>query len=398
MEIVVKTFFGCEHILAEEIRALGGKNVELGNRAVSFEGDTTLLYSSNLWLRTAISVLVPIRSFRFKNEEDLKEKFRKFNFSKYMRLSDTFAVKGAVNSNLFRHSGYPLLLLKDAIADHFRDRFNKRPSVDLAKPKILFDLHIDGHNCTVSLNSSGAPLYQRGYRKKTGQAPINEAIAAGLVLMSGWDQKSNFIDVFCGSGTIPIEAALMANGIPPNIARKQYSFMNWPDFDQEKWNTIYKSAPAQPKRDLGFKIIGSDTDGEVVLWARNNVKVLPLGKTITFEVKDFKDQEPPEGKGVLISNPPYGERLDEMDVDALYKEIGDFFKHKMPGYDCWVISSNMDASKCIELKPSEKKTVYNGSLHCEFRKFEIFEGSLIEHKFGKVAKLREPKRYDKKKK
>lgn len=398
MDIVAKTFFGCEHILAEEIRELGGKNIKLGNRAVYYEGDTELLYASNLWLRTAISILVPIRSFRFRDEEDLKYLFTKFNFSKYMRLSETFAVKGAVNSTLFRHSGYPLLLLKDAIADHFRDRYDKRPSVDLAKPKVLFDLHIDDRHCTVSLNSSGAPLYQRGYRKKTGLAPINEAIAAGLILMSGWDKKSNFLDVFCGSGTIPIEAALMANGIPANIARKQYSFMNWPDFDQEKWRTIYKAAPAHPRRDLDFKIIGSDTDGDMILLARDNVKALPLGKTISFEVKDFKDQEAPEGKGVLISNPPYGERLEEDDINELYQDIGNYFKRKMPGYNCWVISSNMEALKHIELKPSQKTTVFNGSLNCEFRKFEIFEGSLIEHKFGKVNERREPKRNKKKNK
>ena len=392
MEIVAKTLFGLEQILAKEIQALGGENVELGNRVVKYEGNVDLLYSSNLWLRTAISILKPIKTFRFRDEEDLKYKFTKLNYSKYLSLSDTFAVKGAVNSNLFRHSGYPLLLLKDAVADHFRDRFNKRPSVDLAKPKILFDLHIDNHTCTISLNSSGAPLYQRGYRKKTGEAPINEVVAAALIKISGWDAKSNFIDVFCGSGTIPIEAALIANGIPPNIARKQFSFMNWPDFDQERWDKIRKSAPAQPKRDLDFKIIGSDTDGDMILMARNNVKALPLGKTISFETKDFKDQDPPEGNGVLISNPPYGERLEDYDINELYQNIGNYFKHKLPGYNCWIISSNMEALKHIELKPSQKTTIFNGSLNCDFRKYEIFEGSLIEHKYGRRNQRREPKR------
>lgn len=396
MEIVAKTLFGLEQILAEEVRSLGGENIVLGNRAVKYDGNVDLLYSSNLWLRTAISILKPIHSFRFRDEEDLKYKFTKLNFSKYLKLSDTFAVKGAVNSSLFRHSGYPLLLLKDAVADHFRDRFNKRPSVDLTKPKVLFDLHIDNQQCTISLNSSGAPLYQRGYRKKTGEAPINEVVAAGLIMMSDWDKQSNFLDVFCGSGTIPIEAALMVNGIPPNIARKQFSFMNWPDFDQERWNTIKKAAPAQPKRDLGFKIIGSDTDGDVILMARDNVKALPLGKTISFEVKDFRDQEAPEGGGVLISNPPYGERLEMEDINELYQSIGNYFKHNLPGYNCWVLSSNMEALKHIELKPSKKLTVFNGSLNCDFRKYEIFKGSLIEHKFGGRNERREPKRNKKK--
>lgn len=309
-----------------------------------------------------------------------------------MTVRDTFAAKGAVNSRLFNHSGYPMLVLKDAIADQFRDRFGERPSVDLSKPKILFDVHIEEHACTVSLNSSGAPLYHRGYRKRTGDAPLNEVVAAGLLYLSGWDAKSNFIDVCCGSGTLPIEAALMANGIPANIARKSYAFQNWRNFDQQLWQSIYKKAPRQPRRDLDFKIIGSDTDGDVVLMARDNVKALPLGKTISFEVKDFRDQEAPEGKGVLVSNPPYGERLKLDTLEDLYQDLGNFFKRKMQGYDCWVLSSNFDALKKIELKPSKKIQVYNGSLSCDFRKFEIFEGSLIEHKYGDRNQRRVPKR------
>jgi putative N6-adenine-specific DNA methylase len=291
-----------------------------------------------------------------------------------------------------------MLVMKDALVDQFRDRFGERPSVDLEKPKILFDLHIDQMNCTVSLNSSGAPLYHRGYRKRTGEAPLNEVVAAGLLYLSGWDAKSNFIDICCGSGTLPIEAALIANGIPSNIARKNYSFQNWRNYDRQLWETIYKAAPKQPKRDLGFKIIGSDTDGDVILSARDNVKALPLGKTVSFEVKDFRDQTPPEGKGTLISNPPYGERLKLEEIGTLYQDMGNYFKRKLPGYNCWVLSSNFDALKCIELKPSKKIQVYNGSLSCDFRKFEIFEGSLIEHKYGQIAQRRVPKRNKNKRK
>jgi putative N6-adenine-specific DNA methylase len=392
MELVAKTLYGLEEVLKDEIVALGGTEVKVGNRVVTYKGDMKLLYESNLWLRTAISVLIPIKKFRFADERDLYRKFSKINFSDIMGVRDTFAAKGAVNSDLFNHTGYPMLVLKDAIADHFRDKYGERPDVDLTKPKVLFDVHIDGHACSVSLNSSGAPLYHRGYRKKTGDAPMNEVVAAGLIKLAKWDGTTNFIDVTCGSGTLPIEAALIANGIPPNIARKAYGFQNWKNYDQQLWKSIIESAPNQPKRDLDIKIIGSDTDGDVILKARDNIKALPLGKTIAFEIKDYNDQEAPEGKGVLICNPPYGERLEMEDLDELYQGLGNFFKRKMQGYDCWVLSSNFDALKRIELKPSKKIQVYNGSLSCDYRKFEIFAGSLIEHKYGDRNKRREPKR------
>ncbi|MBD3637465.1 MAG: class I SAM-dependent RNA methyltransferase [Crocinitomicaceae bacterium] len=382
MKLVAKTFYGLEQVLANELKELGAKSIEPGNRVVEFSGDKELLYRSNLWLRTAISVLVPVHSFHFKDEDDFKRKLSEINFNKFMNVKRTFAVKGAVHSKQFSYTKYPMLLLKDSIVDFFNDKYGDRPTVDQKAPNVLFDLHISENNCTVSLNSSGAPLFQRGYRKSTGDAPLNEAVAAGLIYLSEWDKKSNFIDVFCGSGTLPIEAALMANGIPPQIARKYYSFMYWPDFDQMLWEQIYKSAPAMPKRELNFKIIGSDSDPDIILKARNNIKALPLGKTISFECRDFKDFNPPEGDGTLISNPPYGERMDDQDILDLYKEIGDFFKNNLPGYACWVLSSNFDAFKRIELKPSKKIQIYNGSLSCDFRKYDIFRGSLVEHKYG----------------
>jgi putative N6-adenine-specific DNA methylase len=382
MKIVAKTLYGFEEVLAKEIKDLGGKSIVKGNRVVEFEGDKELLYKSNLWLRTAISLLIPIKKFNYRDESDLKRQFSKIKYNQYMSVNKTFAVKGAVNSKEFNYTKYPMLLLKDAIADYFRDKTGQRPSVETKSPHVVFDVHIKDYECTISINSSGAPLFQRGYRKGTGFAPLNEVVAAGLIYLSGWDMKSNFIDFMCGSGTLPIEAALMANGIPANIARKQYSFMHWPDYDQQLWNDIYEQAPRTPRRDLDFKIIGSDTDGDVILKARQNVKALPLSKTLSFEVKDFEDVVPPEGGGVLIANPPYGERLDDYHIWDLYKSMGDYFKKKLPGYDCWVLSSNFDAFKRIELKPSKKIQVFNGSLNCDFRKYEIFEGSMIKHKYG----------------
>lgn len=393
MKLVAKTFYALENVLAKELEELGAQNVVVGNRVVEYSGDKELLYKSNLWLRTAISVLVPIESFKFKDENDFKRQISNLRFNQHMQLNKTFAVKGAVNSKLFSNSHYPMLLLKDAVADFFNDKYGQRPSVDLKAPQVLFDLHIAENQCTISLNSSGAPLFQRGYRKGTGEAPLNEAVAAGLILMSDWDKKSNFIDPFCGSGTIPIEAGLIANGIPPQIARKKYSFMYWPDYDRNLWENIFKNAPAQPIRNIKFEIVGSDIDQELIIKARNNMRALPLGKTVSFVCKDFKDVEAPEGGGVLLINPPYGERLNDDGVFDLYKEIGDFFKKKMQGYSCWVISSNMDAFKKIELKYGKKIHIYNANLSCDFRQYEIFEGSLVEHKYGKYSNTRRtPKR------
>ncbi|MFD1550556.1 THUMP domain-containing class I SAM-dependent RNA methyltransferase [Putridiphycobacter roseus] len=380
MQIVAKTFFGFEDLLEEELKALGAKNIEKGNRMVKYEGNKELLYRSNIWLRTAISVLMPIETFQFRDEDDLKKKLSYIKYSTYFSVTKSFAVKGAVNSKEFNHSQYPLLLLKDAIADHFRDSFNKRPDVDKSKPNVVFDLHIQDNECTVSLNSSGAPLFQRGYRKSVGEAPLNEIVAAALIMRSGWDRNSDLIDPFCGSGTIPIEAALMANDLPPMIERKNFGFKHWKDYDVNLFEALQDEIPRKPKAGLKFKIIGSDTDTQMILNSRENSRMLPVDNILKFEAKDFKDQEAPSDKGVLICNPPYGERLEIEALEEFYGEIGTFFKHKMGGFDCWIISSSTDGLKSVGLKPAKKIRVYNGDLECDFRKYEIFPGSLKEHK------------------
>ena len=380
MQIVAKTFFGFEDLLEKELKSLGAKNIEKGNRMVKYEGNKELLYRSNIWLRTAISVLMPIETFHFKDEDDLKKKLSFIKYSTYFSVTKSFAVKGAVNSKAFNHSQYPLLLLKDAIADHFRDSFNKRPDVDKSKPNVVFDLHIQDNECTVSLNSSGAPLFQRGYRKNVGEAPLNEIVAAGLIMRSGWDMKSDLIDPFCGSGTIPIEAALMANDLPPIIERKNFAFKHWKDYDVNLFEALQDEIPRKPKAGLKFKIIGSDTDTQMVLNSRENSRMLPVDNILKFEAKDFKDQEAPSEKGMLICNPPYGERLELEAIEEFYGEIGTFFKHKMGGFDCWIISSSVDGLKSVGLKPAKKIRVYNGDLECDFRKYEIFPGKLKEHK------------------
>ncbi len=391
MQIVAKTFFGFEDVLAQELRDLGAKKIKQGNRAVSYEGNRELLYKSNIWLRTAVSILLPIESFTFKDERDLVKKFNQIRFSTYFSLNKTFAVKGAVNSDMFNHSQFPMLLLKDAIADHFRDSFGKRPDVDKARPNVVFDLHIRDRNCTVSLNTSGAPLFQRGYRSRIGEAPLNEAVAAGLILRSGWDKKSDLYDIFCGSGTIPIEAALIASGIPALIERKTFAFKHLKDFDQELWNRIQDDLPRRPLKNPQFKIVGSDVDSEMVRVARENAQGLPIGNLVSFEAKDFKEQNIKNANtdyGVVVTNPPYGERLEVEKIDQLYKEIGDTFKHNFPGYNCWLISSNFDALKAIELKPNKKVKVFNGRLECDFRMYEIFKGKYKEFKKERITKPR----------
>jgi len=380
MQIVAKTFYGFEDLLVEELTNLGAKNIRKGNRMVKYEGNKELLYRSNIWLRTAISILMPIETFQFSDEKDLVNKLSYIKFSSYFSVSKTFAVKGAVNTKLFRHSQYPLLLLKDAVADHFRDSFGKRPDVDKNKPNVVFDLHIQENECTVSLNSSGAPLFQRGYRNSVGHAPLNEIVAAALLMRSGWDQSSDLIDPFCGSGTIAIEAALMANGMPSLIERKNYSFKHWKDFDMNLWESLQAEIPRKPKSGLNFKIVGSDTDTEMIRIARDNSRMLPIQNILNFEAKDFKDQEPLGESGTLITNPPYGERLEVDEIESFYKSIGDFFKLKMIGYDCWLISSSYDGLRSIELKPSKKIRVYNGDLECDFRQYKIFSGSFKDYK------------------
>ncbi len=384
MEIIAKTFYGFEDILAEEIKQLGGTEIEIGNRAIRYEGSLRLLYESNLCLRTAISVISPIKKFSFRDQDDFKRKLSGIEFNRYMHVGNTFAVKGAIHTEHFSHSKYPILLVKDAIADFFRNSVGHRPSVSVGEPQIQFDVHINGDLCTLALNSSGTSLFQRGYRVDSGPAPLNEAIAAGLILMSGWDRKSNFVDLFCGSGTIPIEAALIANEIPPNIARKYYSFQYWPDFDRQMWQDILDKANHRPKRDLDFKIIGSDTSTDMIRIARDNARALPLGKTLVFEAKDYRDQTIPSGGGVMISNPPYGKRFAEGDNDGFFAALGTFLKKRMLGYHCWILSSHSEAMTAIGLKHTENINIYDGGMDCEFRKYSIFEGSLKEHKTDKA--------------
>jgi putative N6-adenine-specific DNA methylase len=371
--ITLKTFFGLEEVLKEELMELGYTDIEVLNRAVQLKATWKDVYYLNLHARCAISVLVEVARFRIQNEEDLYKKCMGINWTSFFSVDKTFAVKGAVFSTIFSHTQYPFLLVKDAIVDTFRKKLDERPNVEVKSPQVLFDLHINNSVVTVSLNTTGAPLFQRGYRQSAGEAPLNEVVAAGLVRLSGWDRKSTFVDPFCGSGTLLIEAALLASGIPSMIERQHYAFKNFKNYDEELWEDIYEASNKRISS-LPCKIIGRDIDPDMVMKARRNLKGISVGRFIEVEIGPFQEMKKPEENGVMVSNPPYGERMGD-NVEELYTELGDWMKNEMKGYSCWVISSNEEALKALGLRPDRRIKLYNGDLECSFRKFAIYEGS-----------------------
>lgn len=381
LKITIKTQFGLEEVLKQEIEELGYTDIKILNRAVQLQGDWRTVYNLNLNCRVAISVLVELDHFRIREEKDIYKHAKKIDWTKYFDVSKTFAVKGAVNSSLFNHSQFPFLVVKDAVADCFREKYNERPDVDLKHPNIMVDVYVREKEVTLSINTSGLPLFQRGYRSSTGDAPLNEVVAAGLLRLSGWDKKSTFVDPFCGSGTLVIEAALMAANIPALIKRDSFAFMHMKDYDASIWKEILGKANKNAV-DLGFKIYGSDADGEVIVKARRNAGVLPIASMVDFSVSKFKDIQVEEESGVLVTNPPYGERMGE-NVEEMYEELGNWFKSEMKGFNCWVISSSEEGFKYLGLKPDRRLQLYNGSLKCSFRKYEIYAGS-------KRAKFQDP--------
>ena len=373
LTITLKTVFGLEQVLSEELVEFGYKDVKILNRAVQIKGTLKDVYFLNLNVRCAISILVRIESFYIRNEDDLYKKCKRMKWTSYFDLDKTFAVKGAVFSDIFNHSQYPFFVVKDAIVDTFRDEFDDRPDVNVKTPQVLFDVYINKNEVTISMNTSGAPLFQRGYRESIGEEPLNEVIAAGLIRMSGWDKKSTFMDPFCGSGTLLIEAALMAAGLPPMIERQHFAFKNFKNYDAELWEEIQSAIPKRIT-ELPCEIIGSDIDAEAVTRARRNLRGLPIGRFVKTSVDGFHEVSRHGDTGVMISNPPYGERMGE-DVEELYGELGDWMKQEMKGFDCWVLSSNMDAFKELALRPDRRIKVFNGDLECSFRKYAIYEGS-----------------------
>ncbi len=373
-KMVAKTLFGFEEVLERELRNLGAEKVEVGNRMVSFYGDTGFMYKANLCLRTAIKILKPITSKRIRDEKDLYNFIQSIDWSGYLNTEDTFAIHATVNSTLFNHSQFIALKTKDAIVDKFRDETGERPSVDLDYPDLSIDVHIQQDLCTVSLDSSGGSLHHRGYRTATNIAPINEVLAAGLLLLSGWDGQCDFLDPMCGSGTMAIEAAMIACNIPANLNRKEFAFEKWLDWDMDLFEKIEESC-LKKTRDFHHSIIGFDKEYSAVRKANINIENANLTDFITIKEGDFFESEKEvEGPLHIVFNPPYDERL-EINIEEFYSQIGDTLKKNYPGTNAWFITGNLESLKHVGLRPSRKIKVFNGKLECRLVKYEMYAGS-----------------------
>ena len=374
-QFVAKTFAGLEGVLAEELRNIGAQEVEEAHRAVTFSGTKEIMYKANYLARTAIRILKPIADFPAANETDYYRSLSKINWSKYLELDSTFAIDATVSNSKMNHSKYAALKAKDAIVDQFNRKFSKRPNVDTDFPDLRLSIFIHNDHCTVSLDSSSISLHKRGYRRETGYAPLNEVLAAGMILLSGWDKKSHFIDPMCGSGTLLIEAALMANNIPSGYYREYYGFKKWDDFDADLWEKVKKDSLVLQEEEFEYEIIGNDLSKEVAEKAIRNIRHAKLHYDIKIVQGDIADFRPPEGPGHVVCNPPYGERLQTRDIVGLYRSMGDSFKQYYHGYNAWVISSDLEALKRLGLHPSRKIDLMNGPLVCKFEKFELYKGS-----------------------
>ena len=375
-EMIAKTFQGLEGVLAEELRQIGATNVEEGRRMVSFTGDKAVLYKANFCCRTALRILKPIYKFLASDADELYEAVKRFNWNEVMKVNQTFSIDTTVFSEEFRHSRFVTYRVKDAIADFFSEQCGERPSIRLNNPDVQFNVHIAGKEVTLSLDSSGEPLYKRGYRVAQTEAPINEVLAAGILKLAGWDGQCNFIDPMCGSGTFLIEAALMAANINPGVFRQGFAFENWEDFDADLFDQIYNDDSNE--RDFAFRIAGSDISPKAVAIAEQNIKSAGVGKYVDLECRSLQSIEEVQPDGMMVTNPPYGERIAVEDMEGLYHDIGERLKRVFRGYKAWIIGYKEDLFDCIGLKPSVKMPLLNGDLECELREYAIFEGKYDE--------------------
>ena len=376
MEIIAKTFAGLEDLLAQEIKDAGGKNIHLIKRGVKFDGDEAVLYKCILSLRTVLRLLVPIFKFKAHTEKDLYYKVKKLAWEDFLDLNQTFAIDCVANSKVFNHSKFVALRVKDAICDRYRANYDdKRPDVNVQNPDVPINVHVNNLDVTVLLDVSGFSLHQRGYRTKDHIAPLNEALAAGLLLLSGWDRKTDLYDPMCGSGTILVEAAMMTQNLAPRLfSTKKFAIEKWDNFDLMLWKSV-KKALKQEIEPSSVKIYGSDMSSKSIQMTKFSAKCAAVDDIISVEQADFFKKKNSFNEGFIISNPPYGERLKEEDIIEFYKEIGNTFKREYAGFKAWIISSNFQALKFIGLKPSRKIPLKNGALDCKFQKYEMYSGS-----------------------
>ncbi len=378
-KIIAKTFQGLEEVLAKELINLGANNVEIGRRMVAFTGDKEMLYKANFCTRTAVKVLKPIKEFKAKDADEVYEEAKKIDWEKYMDVKSTFLVDSVIFSENFRHSKFVAYRVKDAIADYWREKSGgDRPNVVISNPDLRIHVHIAEDEVTIALDSSGESLHQRGYKTATVQAPLNEVLAAGLIMLTGWDGECDLIDPFCGSGTILIEAALIAQNVYPGVFRKEYAFEKWKDFDADLFDRIYNDDSQE--REFDHKIYGYDINRQVVQIATNNVLNAGVKDLVSVEQRDFYEFEQPLDKAIMIANPPYGDRITTDDIFDLYETIGKNLKRNFVGNDAWIISHHEELFDKIGFRPSTKYALFNGSLECEFRKYQIFDGKLKERR------------------
>ena len=374
--MVAKTFQGLEDILRDELIALGAENVELGTRMVTFEGDQELMYRANLCLRTALRILKPIVKFTADTTDELYDYVRELDWEQFMSVDSTFSIDSTVNSAEFNHSKFVTYRVKDAIADHFNDKYGQRPSIRLSGADVQLNVHIAENRVTISLDSSGEPLSKRGYRTEQTEAPINEVLAAGIIMKTGWRGDSDFVDPMCGSGTFLIEAALIAANINPGIYRESFAFEKWPDFNQDLFEDIYNDDSQE--REFAYKIYGGDISPEAVSIARKNVKSARVDDMVEIQCQSVTEWTDNAPEGILVTNPPYGERLKPENINALYKSIGSTLKNYFKGWHAWIIGYRDEQFAEIGLKPSVKIPLHNGSLECSLREYVLFDGKYSE--------------------
>jgi len=373
--MLAKTVAGLEPLLLAELNAMGAIDAVVLTRAVSFSGNMEMMYKANYLCRTALRILKPIYSFVADDEDEFYDGVRDVDWSAYLSVKNTFAIDAVASNSSFTHTKYLSQKAKDAIVDQFREAKGIRPSVDLENPDIRIDVHVNGQQCTLSLDSSGASLHKRGYRRNTHEAQANEVLAAGMIMLSEWDKQSPLVDFMCGSGTILIEGAMAAYKIPAGYYRKDWGFMHWTDYDKSLWKLTLDRNEPDIRNTKGPVMMGSDISPKSIAQSRENITHCGLQDKISVMRLDFIDFEPPQPPGVLITNPPYGERIEVDDIIALYQEIGDELKKKFAGYSAWLISSDFQALKFVGLHPKKKYKVFNGPLECRFAGFELYAGS-----------------------
>ena len=374
-QIIIKTLAGFEEILAKEVSATGGEDIQVLHRAVKCTGNNKVLYNINYNCRTALRVLKQIGEFEVRDENDLYYAVKKIRWTDLFTTEQTFAVNAVTSSPIITNSHYAALKAKDAIVDQFRMKYDKRPSIELEGPDLRVHVHITGEKCTLLLDSSGESLHKRGYRRIQGQAPLSEVLAAGMIMLTGWDGNIPLYDPMCGSGTLLTEAAMISRKIPAGYFRSTFGFMNWHDYDSILWKRIKQEADHQISRE-DIQVFGSDVNQRTLQATIENIRAASMENDIEVKQVAFEDSSPPvKTPGIIITNPPYGERLIKEDLDLFYKTIGNTLKHKYPGWKAWLITSDFPALKSVGLKTSRKIPLYNGPLECKFVRYDLYSGS-----------------------